>query len=328
MTESAVKIEQDIGDLSRVELERQPDGKVLVIVWYTGDGEETRLHTRTYSSEFWNNPAEPGKIKNAVAEAVDAYDVSLDAEKWGTKFETFLNDLAARSAQADETALSNPVVERFINATESVKILSGENTVWVIELSWGGRTGTIQLDYKAINAHSPQPLTQEFSRVFYDVVDIEDDAWQKIRDEWVDMGELAGYEEQTEIDRRVDKAADEVERRMQVYADPGKLDNGTASAWYDETDTKGITDGGGAVVWVKNELINDILDNDIEGLSVGELGSRLMNEGYTVTSSETRQVAGVKNRYWFFDADRLGVDEYDVHTDDDDDDDGREVEAL
>lgn len=294
-----------------VGVKSKPGEKQMVVVRH--DEADDPLFADTFGYGWWDVQQHTGKVKNDVGDKLD--DLPTDVSYWETNWSDLCTKLTIEADSAENEALPRSAeAKKIVENTERVVVSPGETTEWEVVIEENGRTGTLKFDEKDMGQMSPDRLREEYSRVFYRTPRIEEnDEWADIREAWQRMQEERPAVEFTDEDIIVEQFIDELKARIRVVDEPLGVENGAETAWYDADNGRGVGTHDGPVVWVKTETIQNTRDALIDSISPAKLSKHLLTRGFTVTTSKNRQLKGIKTRFWFFDAEELGISEMDVH---------------
>jgi hypothetical protein len=297
-----------------VSVKVRPDNDQLVKIHH--DEADDPLLATTYGYGWWDVDNQAGAIRKTVRKKLD--DLPTDTGYWDDKWGDLCTTLTEEAESADDEALPRSAeAKKIVENTKNVVVSPGETTEWEVVIEENGRTGTLSFDEKDMGQMSPDRLREEYSRVFYRTPRIEEnDEWADIREAWQRMQTTRPAVDFTDEDIIVEQFIDELRARLRFVADPVEIDKGPETAWYDEDNDRDVGTHDGAVIWVKTETIQNARDALIDSISPAKLSKQLRAREFTVATSETRQLEGVKTRFWFFDADALEISEMDVHESD------------
>ena len=319
MTDPADEIDGMIDTLAggvEVEFEPVAGGKMRLRSLYEGDvlerGEYAEVFRgthrgRTNSGEFINNTAE------AVRE-VDG----LDAEEIKASLKSWFTDMA-EIAEEEELAFQPDHVRELIEGTHlPVEIHGGEETTWKVELTYAGRTTDVKFTAAEMVGGGAGALEEKLANYYFEIVEIEPEDWETIRDYWQDHAEVVSVVDETAedavADRFVNKLTDAVrplESLEQVATEP-------AGAWYDADNTAGCDDvpAGDPVLWVQDRFYVDKLEAIGKQIEYkGQLTKDLIADDTLYGPNVRRTWDGTFDRrtqMFPFDPRELGIDEDDV----------------
>lgn len=318
----------DLGTTT-IELILKSGSDMRVKVVYDPEGEI--LFNNVYGYGWWDTDSQRLHIKNQVVEKLSGDTYETDADWWADAYVSFLYELSEYVDEAESEGLPSSVdVKQIIDNTERVVVHPGETTEWHVRMQVRGREATLEFDESEMSASKPQPLKEEYSRVFYRTPDIEEaEEWKDVRDHWQSIQDVADPVDFTTVDLAVEQFVEKLRRQMRVVEDPSAVKNGEATVWYDaENERSRGHDVDGPIVWVKREIVQEVQDKLTDEIDNVKLAKELRTRGYTIQTSERLQLSGYKTRFWFFDADKLDIEEADVVEQDSEDSFGdRSVEA-
>jgi len=277
------------------------DGDVLA----KGDYAEVTRGThrgRTNRGEFINN------VKDTVASVE-----GLDADEIGTSlrqtFEEFIE-----IAEEEERAFQAEHVREIINGThEPVEIHGGEQTTWVVRLTYAGKTAELEFTAGEMVGGGAAALEEKLANYFYQLEDIEPEDWDTIRDYWDDHSELKTVVDETGRDAVADRFVNKVADAVRPLAELEQIPNDPSGAWYDENNAAAY-DGApadGPVLWVQGRFFTDKLEAIGKQIEYkGQLTKDLIADGALYASSVQRTWDGVfdrRTRLFPFDPRELGI---------------------
>lgn len=296
-----------------IQLILKQGSKMRVKVVYEPEGEI--LFNNVYGYGWWNADNQRLHIRNQVKDTLSDGDYATDAEWWVDEYMSFLYELSEYVEDAEDDTLPASVdVKRIIDNTKRVVVYPGDTTEWHVMMDVGGREGTLEFDESEMSANKPKPLKEEYSRVFYETPDIEEnEEWKEVRGHWQSIQDVADPVNFTAVDISVEQFIEKLTRWIRVVDDPAAVKNGDETVWYDGDNERGRAAGADkAVLWVKRAIIQEVHDKLDDEIETVKLAKELRTRGYTVQTSARLQLEGFKTRYWFFDAEQLGIDETDV----------------
>jgi hypothetical protein len=282
------------------------DGDVLT----RGDYAEVTRGThrgRTNRGEFINNVKET------------ATDIEgLDADEIGTSlrqtFEEFIEQ-----AEEEELTYQAAYVRDIIDGThEPVEIHGGEQTTWVVNLSYAGKTAELEFTAGEMVGSGAAALEEKLANYFYQLEDIEPEDWETIRDYWDDHSELVTVVDETGRDAVADRFVNKVADAIRPLAEVEQMPNDPSGAWYDADNAAAFDDApaDGPVLWVQSRFYADKLEAIGKQLEYkGQLTKDLIADGALYGSSVQRTWDGAfdrRTRLFPFDPRELGIDEDEV----------------
>lgn len=319
MTDPTDEIGEQFVDVAGgVELGYEPvgGGKLRLRAVYDGDvlakgdyAEVTRgTHRgRTNRGEFINN------VKDTVA-GVDG----LDADEIGTSlrqtFEQFIE-----LAEEEERAFQAEHVRDIIDGThEPVEIHGGEQTTWVVTLTYAEKTADLEFTAGEMVGSGAAALEEKLANYFYQLEDIEPEDWETIRDYWDDHSELVTVVDETGRDAVAERFVNKVADAVRPLSELEQMPNDPSGAWYD-TENAAACDAAPAdapVLWVQSRFFTDKLEAIGKQIEYkGQLTKDLIADGALYGSSVQRTWDGTfdsRTRLFPFDPRELGIREDEV----------------
>jgi len=309
-------VEWEITDFVTVKVQAVSGGQRKVTAYYTGGDDPEVLHADTYPERFYEQRTARGEIKNAVSDALG--DTPVEPDDWERAWKQKMSEMVAQSDDA-KAELVPENVRQIAEGTQSVYVtMGGETRKWEITIEWNGKTGEIVLDHNDMAGGGTMAVKSQMFKEFANSPYIQQEDWDALKSFWIEQQEERAIETMTEMDRVVESFVTELRTRVTYYDDPEKLKADKESAWVDWGNSHGVkvTDDLTGVVWVRSDLVTEIVNSIENAPRIGELGGELGKREYTVQSSQSLKPAGdgSKRRYWYFDPDKLGVTQMDVQT--------------
>jgi hypothetical protein len=319
MTDPAEQVDgmaEEIAAGVEVEFEPVPGGKMRLRSLYEGDvlerGEYAEVFRgthrgRTNSGEFINNTVEAVR----EVDGLDAEEIKGSLKSWFTEM--------SELREEEQMAFEAEYVQEIIEGTElPVKAYLGEKSTWEIELTYAGRTNTLQFTAAEMTGSGGAVLEEKIANYYLELIDVEPEDWETIRDYWnehtVEVANIDETAEDAVADRFVNKLTDAVrplESLEQVATEP-------AGAWYDADNTAGCDDvpAGEPVLWVQDRFYVDKLEAIGKQIEYkGQLTKDLIADDTLYGPNVRRTWDGTFDRrtqMFPFDPRELGIDEDDV----------------
>lgn len=305
-------VQADIMDGVQLVAEGIPGGKARVTVYYTGgDGRDVLFSGKKPKEFYTRNPR--GKIKNDVKEALEDY--PLDADAWVKAWKGWCAEILENEDSAAVEVVAESV-RALAEGTQEVRNgKAGDERIWEIDLEWNGDTGQLRFDAGDMaNGGVASLKTQMFTEFGNCPPGIENEEWDSLKSYWLDIQTEAYEETVTERDRAVEMFMSKLRERVTPYDDAQALERDKQSAWLDDGNEYGIetnplVGGLDGVVWVRSDLVNQIIDEMDNAPRIGELAQELQEAHHVVAGSNTRKPdeGMTSRRYWFFDPDSLNI---------------------
>lgn len=317
MTDPADEVDEQFEDVAGgVQLGYEPigGGELRLRAVYDGDvlargdyAEVTRgTHRgRTNRGEFINN------VKETVAD-VDG----LDAEDIGTElrktFESFIEQ-----AEEEELAYQADYVRDIVEGTHlPVEIHGGEETTWVVELTYAGKTAELEFSAAEMVGSGAASLEEKLANYFYQLEEIEPEDWETIRDYWDDNSEVVAVVDETGRDAVTERFVNKVADAVRPLAELEQLPNDPSGAWYDAENEAGLDGTDGPILWVQSRFVSDKIEAIGKQLEYKpQLTKQLIAEDVLHAGNVRRTWNGVfpsRARLYPFDPRELGVSEADI----------------
>ena len=261
---------------------------------------------RTNRGEFINN------VKDSIGGTE-----GLDADEIGSELRRWFDDMA-EVAEEEELAFQPDHVRQIIEGTQPpVEIHGGEETTWVVTLSYAGKTTDLEFTAGEMVGGGAGALEEKLANYFYELIDIEPEDWETIRDWWHDHSEVVTVVDETGRDAVADRFINRVADAVRPLDELEQMPNDPAGAWYDAENAAGHSAAGdGPVLWVQSRFYADKLEAIGKQIEYkGQLTKDLIAEGALYDSSVRRTWEGVfdrRTRLFPFDPRELGIEEADV----------------
>ena len=257
-----------------------------------------------------------GEFINNVKDSVEGLS-GLDADEIGSALRRWFEDLA-EIAEEEELAFQPDHVRQIIEGTQQpVEIHGGEETTWIVTLSYAGRTTDLEFTAGDMTGGGAPALEEKLANYFYELIEIEPEDWKTIRDWWHDHSEVVTVVDETGRDAVADRFINRVADAVRPLAELEQMPNDPAGAWYDADNDAGYAPAGdGPVLWVQSRFFTDKLEAIGKQIEYkGQLTKDLIAEGALYDTSVRRTWDGVfdrRTRLFPFDPDELGIKEIDV----------------
>ncbi len=301
-----VEIDFDPAGGAKVDLQARYDDELLASGLYAEVFRKTH-RGRTNRGEFINN----------VADSVD--DISgLDSDEIKTALRQWFDELA-EIAEEEELAFQPEHVRQIIEGTEPpVEIHGGEETTWQVTLTYAGRTTDLEFTAAEMVGGGAASLQEKLANYFYEIVEIEPEDWETIRDYWQDHSEVVAVVDETGRDAVVDRFLNRVTDAVRPLEELEQIPTDPSGAWYDAENSAGCPDApaDAPVLWVQSRFFADKLEAIGKQIEYkGQLTKDLISAGALYGSSIQRTWEGAfekRTRLFPFDPRELGIDEDDV----------------
>jgi len=275
------------------------DGDVLA----RGDYAEVTRGThrgRTNRGEFINNVKETA----ADVDGLDADDIGTALRK---KFEEFIE-------QAEEEELTYQA--GYVRDIIEVEIHGGEETTWVVELTYAGKTAELEFSAAEMVGAGAASLEEKLANYFYQLEDIEPEDWETIRDYWDDHSEVVTVVDETGRDAVTERFVNKVADAVRPLADVEQMPNDPSGAWYDADNEAGLDGTDGPILWVQSRFVSDKIDAIGKQLEYKpQLTKQLIAEEVLHAGNVRRTWNGAfpsRARLYPFDPGELGIGEDEV----------------
>lgn len=298
-----------------VEFEPIGGAKVDLQARYEGD----LLASGEYAEVFRNNDrgrTNRGEFKNKVVDSIETIE-GLDAEGVKTSLRRWFEQ-QAETAQEEEIAFVSEEARRIIEGTKPpVEIHGGEETTWKVELTYAGRTNTLEFTTGEMRG-GPAALGDKIANYYFELIELEPEDWESVRDYWNDHSEVVAVVNETGRDAVAERFVNKVKDAVRPLESLEQVPTEPSGAWYDPDNTGGSPDAPpeAPVLWVQSRFFGDKLEAIGKQIEYkGQLTKDLINEDVLYGSSIQRTWDGVfekRTRMFPFDPRELGIDEDDV----------------
>jgi hypothetical protein len=325
MADQADKVDEQVEPIAHgVEIGFEPvgGGEMRLVGYYEDEvmvrGEYADVfagnhHGRTNRGEFINRLEESLSSVEGLEEA----NISAQVRQWF--------DEMAEIAAEEELAFQPQYVQDIIQGTNyPVEVHIAEQTTWNVELTFAGRTSELQFTAAEMAGDSSGLLREKIANYHIEIVDIEPEDWEIIRDHWQDENnrEVVSTVEETASDAIADRVVEKVSNAVKPVKDRDDMGNDVAAAWYD-ADNATVYDDAPAdapIVWVQDSFLVDQLEAagknlEYKGQLIKDLIAR--DDVYGKRKRTTWGVWDKKTKLYPFDPDALGVSEDDAAGGDD-----------
>lgn len=303
---AGVKIDYDPVGGGKMQLRSRYEGDVLERGEYAQVFRDSH-RGRTNRGQFINNTVDAVED----VKGIDGEDIEGALRAWFTEM--------AEIAEEEEMAYQPDHIQDIVRGTQPpVEIHGGEETTWKVNLTYAGRTTDLEFTAAEMVGGGGAALEEKIANYYYDIVEIEPEDWETIRDYWQDNSEVVAVVDETGRDAvaerfvsRIVDAARPLEELEQVPTDP-------SGAWYDADNSANYDDApsNAPILWVQDRFFADKLEaigKQIEYKS--QLAKDLIDRGVLYGSNARRtwdSVFARRTRMFPFDPRELGIDEDDV----------------
>jgi hypothetical protein len=317
MSDPADSVDAQREEVAGVTIEYEPvgGGEMRLVALHDDDllarGQYASVFTgdhkgRTNRGEFLNSVEESLADKSGV----DAGEVRTELRKWF--------DEMAELGREEELELMVPSeIRQIIKGTHyPVEIHGGETTTWKVELSFAGRTRELEFTAAEITGNSAKLLEEKIANQFFEVIEIEKEDWETIKERWIENTEVVNVVEETASDAIADRVLEKIGNTLKPVGDREDMGNDVAAAWYDPENAT-VYDEAPAdapIVWVQDSFLVDQLEAAGKNLVYkSQLIKDLIGRG-DVYGSRARKKWGwdQRTKVYPFDPDAFGVTPDDV----------------
>jgi len=290
---------------AKVDLRARLDGELLA----SGEYAEVfrgNHRGRTNRGEFINN----------VVDSLE--DSSVKGEKIRTQLRKWFDEMA-EIAEEEWLAFQPDHVVEIVEGTQlPVEIHAGEETTWQVTLTYSGRTTDLEFTAAEMVGGGGASLEEKLANYYFEIVEIEKEDWELIRDYWQDNSEVVSVVDETGRDAVADRFINRLTDAVRPLEDLEQIPTDPSGAWYDGDNSAGCKDAGedDPVLWVQSRFYGDKLEAIGKQIEYkGQLTKDLISEGVLYGSSVRRTWDSVfdrRERLFPFDPRELGIDEDDV----------------
>jgi len=298
-----------ITDNATLSLEPQEEGIRVTVREQSDDGERV-VYSAIHSRDFFDSTQKRNTIANEIHD-----NASVEPGEVKTAFKHFCHKLSGNDLSQDRKEMfRTEIVEQLLAETQSVDVYASENTTIEISLIKDGSERVIEFTPAEWTSSAPGKLAERYFNTFLERIEVTDEEWSDLVEEWDEMKEVASRETTTTWDAIVDRVVMKLKKRHTPHADREAFKN-------DEKTTLYQPNNGEPTLWVRSSFMTDLIeDAGKQPEEISQLSKELKKRG--LTRGATRKKSGI--RAYPFDAEELGISENEVHTNDDDD--GPEVE--
>lgn len=302
---------------TEIEYEPLSGGKIRLAVYY----QEELLHSSEYNTKIFGSDTLKGqfinKVKDSVASkpGVDTSDVAVALQEWFAVMNELDKDEQKEFLLTDE-------IQAIIDGTHyPVKVHGGETTTWHVTLTFAGRTQELEFTASEMVSGGSGALQEKIANRFFELVEIEKEDWEAIRERWQENKEVVDVVSETGADAVANRVLEYIGHNITPVADKGKLANSPGAAWYDSKNgtVSSAVPTDESVVWVQDSFLVDQLENAGKNLEYkSELIKTLnqRNDIYGVESDGRKRWPNPQGKdrakFYAFDPAALGVSDDDV----------------
>lgn len=298
------------GGLS-VEYEPVGGGKMRLKAIYDGE----TLEDSDYPPSVFSEPSVRAQFTNAVEDALEAR-TGVDAEEMAQVAKEWCQTMRDVDKEERLETFHTPVVRAIVDGTEAVEVHGGEDTTVSVRLTYQGDTNELEFTTSEWLADSPGALQEKMFNNFFDMVDVEQEGWEEIRDQWDEQKQVVSVVNETKKDAVADRVIEYLRNVVKPVAEREDMGNGVEACWYDQHNSTGYDDAGenAPIVWVQDSLLVDQLEEAGKQVGYkGQLCKTLISRGETHGSRKrTSWVGDGLSNYHAFKPGTLGVTPDDV----------------
>jgi hypothetical protein len=309
--------EEIAGGYVTLEYEPTGGGQMRIAAYANSDV----LESGEYSTKIFGSATLRGQFLNSVEQSledrsgVDAAEVRNEMKEWFASMNEVDQEEQADKFLPDE-------IRRIIDGTHyPVEVHGGETTTWVVELTYAGRTRELEFSAAEMVGNSAGVLQEKIANRFFELVEIEKEDWEAIRERWHENSEVVNVVEETASDAIADRVLSKLGNTVKPVEDREAMGNDVAAAWYDPDNSTVYEEAppDASILWVQDDFLVDQLEAAGKNLEYkGQLVKNFIARGDTY-GSRKRKTWGHEHRVklYPFDPDALGVTEDDASGGDD-----------
>lgn len=276
-SETIDPITEDIIGPVQIEYEPIPGGQIKLAIKHDGD----LLHSSKYKSKVFGSDQLRGQFINNAIDALSEYDV--DKSDVTRALREWFSEMNELDKEEQKNKLLTPEVQKIIDGTHyPVEIHGGETTTWNVEMTYAGRSAELEFTAAEMATDSSAALKEKIANQFFELVEIQQDDWQAIRDRWNENSEVVNVVEETAQDAVADRVLSKLSNTIKVVSDREDMGNDVAAAWYDQENTTVYDDAplDAEIVWIQDDFLVDQLESTGKGLAYkGQLIKDLIARG-------------------------------------------------
>jgi hypothetical protein len=309
---------EDLAD-GYVTLEYEPigGGQIRIAAYANNDV----LESGEYSTKIFGSATLRGQFMNSVEESlegrngVDPSEIRTELKEWFAAMNEIDREEQAEVFLPEE-------IQGIIDGTHyPVEIHGGETTTWNVELTYAGRTRELEFSASEIVGNAAGVLQEKVANQFFELVEIEKEDWEAIRERWHENSEVVNVVEETASDAIADRVLSKLSNTLKPVPEREDMGNDVAAAWYDE-DNSTVYDEAppeADIVWVQDDFLVDQLEAAGKNLEYkGQLVKDLIARGDLYGSRKRAKWAWeTRTKVYPFSPDSVGVLSDDVREGDD-----------
>lgn len=297
-----------------VKLEYEPiGGGDIRIAAYAGSDV---LESGEYSTKIFGSATLRGQFLNSVEgsledrKGIDAGETRNDLKEW---FAT-MNEID-QEEQAEKFLPGE--IQAIIEGTHyPVEIHGGETTTWKVTLTYAGRTEDLEFTASEMVNGGGGLLQEKVANRFFELVEIEQEDWEAIRERWHENSEVMNVVEETASDAVADRVLTKLSNTVKPVSERDDMGNDVAAAWYDPNNETVLDDApvNGEILWVQDSFLVDQLEAAGKNLEYkGQLVKDFVDRGDLYSGRQRKKWAwDSRTKVYPFNPSVLGISEDDV----------------
>ncbi|WP_136689993.1 hypothetical protein [Halorhabdus amylolytica] len=273
------------------------------------------LESGEYNTKIFGSATLKGQFLNSVEMSLEGRS-AVDATKIRRELKEWFAEMNQLDKEEQKDKLLTDEVAQIIDGTHSVKVHGGETTVWKVTLTFAGRTKELEFTASEMVSGSGGALQEKIANQFYELVEIEKEDWEAIRERWQEQSEVVSVVDETASDAVADRVLEYLKNNLIPVGDREKMGNDVAAVWYDGDNATVCDDAPteGPIAWVQGSFLSDQLESAGKNLEYkSTLVRDLIDRGDLYSGSEQRKWAwDTRTRVYPFNPESLGISEDDV----------------
>lgn len=303
--------------LLTVEFTPRPGARMLLKALVNGDV----IESGEYPQRIFGDRTLKGQFLNQVEQSLKERD-GVDATKAKNRLREWFAEMHDLDREEHREVFYTNTVNAILDGTRyPVEVYGGETTVWNVELTFAGKTRELEFTASEMTTGNGNALEEKIANQFYEIIDIEPEDWQSIRQVWNEKSEEVAVVDHTAEDAVADRVLSKLSNAVKPVPDQDSMGNDVAAAWFDAENAasyEGIPSDA-AILWVQDDFVVDQIE--ATGKSIehkGNLIKKLIQRGDLWGKTSRRRWAwDGRRRVYPFVPESLGVSSEDVGTVDD-----------
>lgn len=303
-------VAEELTDNLTVEYSPVGGGKMRLKAIYNGD----TLEDSDYPASVFSEPSVRAQFTNAVESGLESR-TGVDA----AELKQVVVEWCAEMRDVDSTerleTFHTPVVREIVEGTQAVEVHGGEDTTVTVRLNYHGETNELEFTTSEWLASSPGALQEKMFSTFFDMVEVEEEGWAEIRDQWDDQKQVVSVVEETKNDAVAQRVIEYLSSACKPVSEKEDMGNAVEACWFDEGNAAGYDNApeDAAIVWVQDSFLVDQMEDAGKQVEYkSQLLKDLISRGDTYGERTRRRWVDKRTGFVPFKPDTLGVSESDV----------------